>query len=394
MKTIYMDYAATTPLDAAVFEAMAPWLREEYGNPSSPYAGARRARAALDAAREETAAVLGASPAEIYFTSGGTEAVNMAVKGVAWALREQGRGHHVIVSSVEHKAVLESAAFLERHGFQVTRLPVDPWGMVDPDAVAEALQPSTVLVAVMHANNEIGTIQPVQAIGRLTRERGVPFLVDAVQTVGLLDVDVNDIGCDLLAVSGHKVYGPKGVGALYVRRGVRLEPWLHGGGQERGWRGGTENVAGIVGFGVALRRAAANRREAAESAAKLRDALVAGIKARVPDAILNGHPTERLPNNAHFSFPGVDGESLLMNLDLAGVAASAGSACTSGSLEPSHVLRALGLPKELTLGALRLTVGKHTTMDDVEAVVDVVAETVARLRGRTAAAARILGRNE
>lgn len=391
---IYMDYAATTPLDEEVFEAMAPWLRREYGNPSSLYALARRARAAIDEAREQVAAVLGAAPSEIYFTSGGTEAVNMAVKGVAWSMREQGRGDHVVVSAVEHKAVLEAAAFLERHGFRVTRLPVDQYGLVCPEAVAEALQPGTVLVAVMHANNEIGTIQPVREIGRIARERGVPFLVDAVQTVGLLDVDVNAIGCDLLAVSGHKVYGPKGVGALYVRRGLRVEPLLHGGGQERGLRAGTEHVAGIVGLSAALRLAAARRIEAAEHAARLRDALIEGIRRRVPDAVLNGHPTQRLPNNAHFSFPGVDGESLLLNLDLAGIAASAGSACTSGSLEPSHVLRAIGLPKELTLSALRLTVGKYTTMEDVAAVVDAVAEIVARLRGRAPAAVRIWRRNE
>lgn len=394
MQTIYMDYAATTPLDDAVFAAMEPWLRGAYGNPSSPYAAARQARAAIDEARVQVAKAIGAAPSEIYFTSGGTEAINVAVKGTAWAMREAGRGHHVIVSAIEHQAVLEAAAFLERHGFAVTRVPVDEYGIVQPEAVAGVLQPTTVLVAVMHANNEIGTIQPVREIAQITREREVPLLVDAVQSVGLLAVDVDDIGCDLLALSAHKLYGPKGVGALYVRRGTRVEPLLHGGGQERGLRAGTENVAGIVGLAVALEAAVANRHEAATTLAPLRDALIDGIKNRVPEARLNGHPNERLPNNVNFSFPGIDGESLLLNLDLAGIAASAGSACTSGSLEPSHVLLALGLPKQFAAGALRLTVGKHTTMDDVATVVDTVAETIQRLRGRSVTAARIWQRNE
>lgn len=390
MKAIYMDYAATTPLDEAVLEAMMPWLRSEHGNPSSPYAAARKARAAIDEARVQVAEAIGADAPEVYFTSGGTEALNLAVKGVAWARREQGKGDHVVVSAIEHQAVLESAAFLEKQGFTVTHVPVDKYGVVHPEAVAEAMGPKTALVAVMHANNEIGTIQPVADIGRITRERGVPFLVDAVQTVGLLDVNVDELGCDMLAMSAHKLYGPKGVGALYVRLGTKVESLLHGGGQERGLRAGTENVAGIVGLSAALERALVEKEETAASLTRIRDALIDGIRARVPDAVLNGHPTERLPNNAHFSFPGIDGESLLLNLDLAGVAVSSGSACSSGSLEASHVLTAIGLPKELAAAGLRITVGKQNTLDEAASVVDTVARTVETLRGRTVTAARIL----
>lgn len=384
-KHIYMDHAATTPLDESVFEAMEPWLRREYGNPSSPYAAARKARAAVDEARVEVADCLGASPSEIYFTSGGTEALNLAVKGVAYAQRDAGRGRHIVVTAVEHQAVLEAAAFLERHDFRVTYVPVGADGIVDPAAVADALKPTTVLAAVMHANNEIGTIQPVQAVARVTREHGVPLLVDAVQTVGVLPVNVDDIGCDLLALSAHKFYGPKGVGALYVRRGTKVESLLHGGGQERGLRAGTENVAGIVGMAHALRQARSDMEQTAIRLARLRDALIAGIRARVPDAVLNGHETKRLPNNVHFSFPGIDGESLLLNLDLAGIAASSGSACTSGSLEASHVLTAIGLSRELATAGLRLTPGKHNTMEEVTVVVDTVAQTIERLRGRARA---------
>src|SRR5690606_24590648 len=277
MRTIYMDYAATTPLGPDVLEAMLPWLREGYGNPSSPYAAARLTRAAVDDARVQVAEALDVKPGEVYFTSGGTEALNLAVKGAAFAARKRGRGAHVVVSAVEHQAVLASAAFLERQGFGVTRVPVDEYGVVHPVAVAEALRPDTALVAVMHANNEIGTIQPVEEIARITRARGVPLLVDAVQTAGLLEVRPDDIGCDLLALSAHELYGPKGVGVLYVRTGTKLEPLLHGGGQERGLRAGTENVAGIVGLAAALKKALDHRPGEAARLAGLRDALIDGI---------------------------------------------------------------------------------------------------------------------
>lgn len=386
MATIYMDHAATTPLDEAVLTEMMPWLTTHHGNPSSPYGMARRARAALDEARERVAAIVGAHPAEIYFTSGATEALNLAVKGVAYAHKDKGR--HIVVSAVEHQAVLSAAQFLAKHGWRVTELSVDPDGLVAVDDFNAALTEETVLAAVMYANNEIGTIQPVSRLARVAAERGVPFLVDAVQAVGMLPVRVDDIGCRLLALSSHKFYGPKGVGALYVDKDLRVESHVHGGGQERGLRGGTENVAGIVGFAKALELADASRKTMASRLTALRDQLIDAIFARLPDAILNGHRDKRLPNNVNFSFPGIDGESLLLNLDLAGVAGSGGSACTSGSLAPSHVLLALGLPRRLAGASLRLTLGKDNTTADVAEVARIVEQTVGRLRERAALAAQ------
>lgn len=378
MGTIYMDHAATTPLDPRVQAAMRPWLERFCGNPSSPYGEARRARAAIDEARERVAARIGARPSEVYFTSGGTEGDNWAIKGLAWARQDVGR--HLVVSAVEHQAVLEAAEFLARQGWELTLLPVDGYGMVDPDAAAAALRPDTALVAVMHANNEVGTVQPIADIAAATRSRGVPLVVDAVQTAGLLPLDVDALGCDVLVVSAHKFYGPKGAGAVYVRRGTPIEPLLHGGGQERGLRAGTEGVAGIVGLAHALELAGREMDQAAPRLCGLRDRLLAGLRARVPDVRLNGHPEQRLPNNVHVAFAGVDGESLLLNLDLAGLAASSGSACTSGSLLPSHVLLAMGLSRELARGSLRLTLGKDNTEAEVDTAVELIARTVARLR--------------
>jgi len=383
MGTIYMDHAATTPLDPRVREAMMPWLQRWHGNPSSPYAAARQARAAIDEARERVAALIGAAPAEVYFTSGGTEGDNWAIKGIAWARRDRGR--HVVVSAVEHQAVLEAAKFLARHGWELTLVPVDGHGLVDPEAVAAALRPDTVLAAIMHANNEVGTVQPIAAIAQITRSRGVPLVVDAVQTAGLLPLDVEALGCDVLVMSAHKFYGPKGAGAVYVRRGTPIEPLLHGGGQERGLRAGTEGVAGIVGLARALELATAERDQVVPRLLALRDRLLAGLEERVPGVRLNGHPVQRLPNNVHVSFPGVDGESLLLNLDLGGLAASSGSACTSGSLSPSHVLLAMGMSKELARASLRLTLGKANTAAEVDAAVALIARTVERLRARTGA---------
>ncbi|HLT57757.1 MAG TPA: cysteine desulfurase family protein [Limnochordales bacterium] len=383
MGTIYMDHAATTPLDPRVREAMMPWLQRWHGNPSSPYAAARQARAAIDEARERVAALIGAAPAEVYFTSGGTEGDNWAIKGIAWARRDRGR--HVVVSAVEHQAVLEAAKFLARHGWELTLVPVDGHGLVDPEAVAAALRPDTVLAAIMHANNEVGTVQPIAAIAQITRSRGVPLVVDAVQTAGLLPLDVEALGCDVLVMSAHKFYGPKGAGAVYVRRGTPIEPLLHGGGQERGLRAGTEGVAGIVGLARALELATAERDQVVPRLLALRDRLLAGLEERVPGVRLNGHPVQRLPNNVHVSFPGVDGESLLLNLDLGGLAASSGSACTSGSLSPSHVLLAMGMSKELARASLRLTLGKDNTAAEVDAAVALIARTVERLRARTGA---------
>ncbi len=378
MGTIYMDHAATTPMDPRVRAAMAPWLERWHGNPSSPYALARQARAAIDEARERVAALLSARPSEVYFTSGGTEGDNLAVKGVAWA--RQAHGRHLVVSAVEHQAVLETAKFLSRHGWELTIVPVDEYACVHPDAVAAALRPDTALVAVMYANNEVGTLQPIRDIAALTRARGVPLIVDAVQAAGFYPLDVDQLGCDVLIISAHKFNGPKGAGAVYVRRGTPIEPLLHGGGQERGLRAGTENVAGIVGLAEALALAVAEMDGVVPRLVRLRERLLSGILARIPDARPNGHPRHRLPNNVHVSFPGIDGESLLLNLDLAGLAASSGSACTSGSLSPSHVLVAMGLSRELARSSLRLTLGKDNTESDVDAAVELIAATVARLK--------------
>lgn len=383
---IYMDYAATTPLAPEVLQTMLPWLRDDFGNPSSPYAAARRARAAVDDARERVASLIGARPSEVYFTSGGTEAANLALAGRAFAPGQ--RGKQIVVSAVEHQAVLQTAKFLGQHGWHDTYVPVDKDGIVDVDALAAALHDGAAVAAVMYANNEIGTIQPIDRVSAVTRNRDVPLFVDAVQAAGLLPVDVDGLRCDLLALSAHKLYGPKGVGVLYVRSGVAMAPHVHGGAQERGLRAGTENVAAIVGCARALELAIAERTAEAARLDRLRERLSAGIMAAVPGSFLNGHPQERLPNNVNITFPGVDGESLLLNLDREGVAASGGSACTSGSLHASHVLLAIGLSREDSQSSLRFTVGKQTTTADVERVVEIVAAAVARLQERARVAAR------
>lgn len=379
MSMIYLDHAATTPLDPCVREAMLPYLGPRYGNPSSIYALAREARQALDEARDTVAAALGAHPSEIVFTGSGSEADTMAVVGVAFAGRARGR--HIVTSAVEHHAVLHSCQYLEQeHGFRVTYVPVDRHGVVDLAALEAALDDETILVSVMLGNNEVGTLQPIAEVARCTRARGIPLHTDAVQAVGLLDVDVRALGVDLLSLAAHKLNGPKGVGALYIRRGVRCHPLIHGGGQERGRRAGTENVAGIVGLATALRRAQAERAARVARITALRDRLVAGVLAAVPDAILTGHPSARLPHIASFILPGVESEPLLLNLDYRGVAASSGSACTSGSLEPSHVLLAMGYPPELAGGSLRLSLGHDNTAEEIDAAVAALREVVAICR--------------
>lgn len=380
-----MDFAATTPLDPVVLEAMLPWLAQEYGNPSSPYRAARRARAALDDARERVAAVLGARAKEIYFTSGGTEALNLALFGRAFLPEEEGKP--VVCSAVEHQAVLRAAAFLQERGRDVVSVPVDGEGFVNMDDWERALEKGAAVAALMYANNEIGTVQPVAEAAEAARRRSVPLLVDAVQAPGLLPLHVDELGCDLLALSAHKFYGPKGVGILYVRSGTALAPHLHGGGQERGLRAGTENVAGIVGCALALERAAASLSEARHIGA-LRDRLWDAVRAKVPDARLNGPAAPRLADNVNVRFSGVDGESLLLNLDRAGLAASSGSACTSGSLRASHVLLALGLTEEEARSSLRLSIGRRTTADEVDRAAAIIADEVARLRQRAALASR------
>jgi cysteine desulfurase len=370
---IYLDHAATTPLRREALDAMLPYLTEQQGNPSSIYASGRRARQAIDEAREIVAAFLGAQPREIIFTAGGSEADNLAIKGAAWAASADGR--HIVTSAIEHKAVMHTCAVLERSGFEVTYLPVDRYGRVDPADVAEAITEHTILVSVMAANNEVGTIQPIAEIGAICRSRRVLFHTDAVQAAGQLPLDVDALSADLLSLAAHKVYGPKGVGALFVRRGTSLLPQVQGGSQERQRRAGTENVAGIVGFARALELL---DRETREQAA-LRDRLIAGLTA-IQGVTPTGHPTERLANSASFVVEGVEGGDLVAALDLEGIEASTGSACTSGSTEPSHVLLAMGIDPLLAHGSLRMTIGRDTTAEQVERTLAVSADVIGRLR--------------
>jgi cysteine desulfurase len=378
--SIYLDHAATTPLREEVLEAMLPYLTDHFGNPSSLHADGRRARQGLDEAREVIAAILGAKPREIVFTGGGSEADNLAIKGIAWAA--SARGRHIVTSGVEHKAVLNSCAVLERSGFQVTYLPVDRYARVDPEQVDAAITERTALVSIMYANNEVGTIQPIAEIGAICRRRGVLFHTDAIQAGGYLPLDVDRLGVDLLSLAAHKLYGPKGVGALFVRQGTALLPQIQGGAQERQRRAGTENVAGIVGFGRALQLAQGDHAARdAENArlAGLRDRLLAAMK-DVSGVEASGHPSERLPHNASWLIDGIEGGDLIAALDLDGVAASTGSACTSGSVEPSHVLLAMGIDPARAHGALRLTAGRSTTLADVERTADVLRSAVGRMR--------------
>lgn len=377
VRRIYLDHAATTPVDPRVVEAMRPFWTDRFGNASSVHGFGQEAQAAVDHARRTLAQALGAQPAEIVFTSGATEADNWAILGVAWA--HEARGRHIITTAVEHHAVLEPCRFLAERGWEVTILPVDRYGRVDPDDVRRAIRSDTVLVSVMHANNEVGTLEPVAEIARICRERGVLVHTDATQSFGALPLHVDELGVDLLSASAHKRYGPKGVGLLYIRKGTRILPLLRGGSHQRGRRAGTENVPGIVGFATAIEIALADREAEQARIASLRDRLTEGLL-RIEGAHLNGHPTERLPNNVNVSFEGTDSETLLVNLDLMGIAASSGSACTSGSLEPSHVLVALGLAPELSAGTLRFTLGRWTTEAEVEEVIRATEEAVAQVR--------------
>ncbi len=374
---VYLDHAATTPVDPRVLHAMLPFFTERAGNASSVHGFGQDARAAVDQARAQVATAVGARPAEIIFTSGATESDNLAVLGVA--LATESRGRHLVTTGIEHHAVLEICHVLEHRGYTVTSVPVDGRGIVNPDDVRKALRPDTVLISVMAANNEIGTLQPVAEIGRLARERNIPFHTDATQLVGAAPMNVDDIHVDLLSMSAHKRYGPKGVGALYVRTGTPLFPVQRGGSHERGRRGGTENVPGIVGFGAALRIALAEIAEERVRLTALRDRLIREALA-LPGAHLNGDPIERLPNNVNLSFDGTDSQSLVMGLDLHGVAASSGSACTSGSMEPSHVLVALGVPPARAAAAVRLTLGRATTGAEITYALDALRDVVIRLQ--------------
>lgn len=379
---IYLDHAATTPLARPVLEAMWPYLTAQYGNPSSRHPLGRAAAAALERAHEEVAAVLHCRPAEVVFTSGGSESDNLAIKGLALA---RPRGRHLITTAVEHSAVLNACRALERrHGFRLTVLPVDRYGVLDLAALEAALTPETTLVSVMLANNEVGTIEPVRAVAERCRALRVPLHTDAVQAAGLLPLDVEALGVDLLSLSAHKCYGPKGVGVLYLRRGLMLAPLIDGGGQERGRRSGTENVAGIVGMAAALRLAEELRPREVERLTALRDRLIAGVLERVPGAVLTGHPTDRLANHASFCFRDVQGETVLLELEMAGVCCSSGSACHAGSTEPSHVLLALGLPPALAHTAVRLTLGRDTGEAEIERVLELLPAAVAKVRALAA----------
>lgn len=382
MKHIYMDNAATTAVLPEVVEAMLPYFTTSYGNPSSIHAIGRDVRKAMDAARKSVAAVIGAQPQEVYFTSGGTESDNWAIKGAAFARRN--RGNHIITTTVEHHAVLFPCQWLEKQGYDVTYLPVDGDGLVSPQDVENAIREDTILISVMAANNEIGTIEPIAEIGKIARERNILFHTDAVQAVGAIPVNVKDWNVDLLSMSAHKFHGPKGVGALYIRKGIRIDPLLAGGAQERGQRAATENIPGIVGMAKALEIANENMATNAATLIRMRDRLIQGILAAIPDTRLNGHPTLRLPNNVNVSVRYIEGEAQLLRLDLAGVCGSSGSACTSGSLDPSHVLLAIGLPHEIAHGSLRLTLGMDNTEEDVDYILAELPKIVTTLREMSA----------
>lgn len=374
-----MDHAATTSTDVEVFEAMKPFFTQKYGNPNSIHSFGQEAREAVEEAREKIARLIGANPSEIVFTAGGTEADNYAIKGIAWA--NQKKGNHIITSQIEHHAVLHSCQFLEKHGFKVTYLKVDKYGLIDPEDVKKAITDQTILVTIMHANNEIGTIEPIKEIGKIVKEAGIYFHTDSVQTTGHIPIEVNDLGVDMLSISGHKLYGPKGVGALYLRKGTKIVNLIDGGAQEKNRRAGTENVTGMVGLGKAVELA--EKRLAGgevDKVVKLRDKLITGIMDRIENVRLNGHSTKRLPGNVNICFEFIEGESMLLNLDMKGVAASSGSACTSGSLEPSHVLLAIGLPPEIAHGSLRLTLGKDNTEEDIDYVLDILPKIIEKLR--------------
>lgn len=376
---IYLDHAATTPPAPAVIEAMLPYLREMWGNPSSLYSLGREARRAIEGARELAAAFLGCSPDEIIFTSGGSESDNLALRGVMRAAGD--RGDHLITTAVEHHAVLHAAGALEREGFTVTYLQPDRLGRITLEQVAEAITPRTRLISVMHGNNEVGSLQPVAAIGSLAQQRGILFHTDAVQSAGQIPLNVREMPCDLLSISAHKIYGPKGAGLLYRRTGVPLAPQIAGGDQEMNLRAGTENVAGIAGLGAALELAFAGLQEGEpERLVRLRDRLIEGVLAGSPGSELTGHPTERLPNNASFRFPGIEGEPLLLNLDMRGISGSSGAACATGVIEPSHVLLAIGYSFAEAHGALRLTLGRDNTSEQIEEVISVLPPLVESLR--------------
>lgn len=375
---IYMDNAATTPMRDEVLQEMLPYFSQNYGNPSSIYSLGRHSKVAVEDAREKIGKAIGASTREIFFTGSGSEADNWAVKGIAYG--NQDKGNHIITSKIEHHGILHTCEYLEKRGFEVTYLDVDEDGLVNLDDLEDAIKDETILITIMFANNEIGTVQPIKEIGEIAKERKVYFHTDAVQAIGNLPVDVDELNIDLLTMAAHKFYGPKGIGALYIRRGVKIDPLITGGAQERNRRAGTENVPAIVGMGKAIELAIANLEENSARLISLRDKLIEKIFDRIDHVKLNGHPTKRLPGNVNISFEFIEGESLLLSLDMVGIAASSGSACTSGTLDPSHVLLAIGLSHEIAHGSLRLSLGDDTKEEDLDYVVEKLVDIVARLR--------------
>ncbi|MCQ2518970.1 MAG: cysteine desulfurase NifS [Lachnospiraceae bacterium] len=375
---IYLDNAATTKVAPEVYEAMKPYFEELFGNAASIYRFAGNSRKAVEAARETVADFLGAKPNEIYFTGGGSESDNWALKGVAYALKDKGK--HIITTKIEHHAILHTCEFLSKQGFDITYLDVDENGVIDIEALKAAIRPDTILISVMFANNEIGTVEPIKAIGEVAKENGIYFHTDAVQAYGHLPIDVNELKIDLLSASGHKINGPKGIGIMYIRNGVKIDPFIHGGAQERSRRAGTHNTPGIVGFGKATELAKEKMESRRKYETGLRDYLIERVLSEVPYTKLNGHRTDRLSNNANFSFQFIEGESLLIMLDQKGICGSSGSACTSGSLDPYHVLLAIGLPHEIAHGSLRLTLSDETTKDEIDTTVEAVKFVVERLR--------------
>ena len=378
MTTIYMDHAATTPVRKEVMEEMIPYFTQYYGNASGIYGIAKESKKALEKAREQVAAAIHAQPAEIYFTTGGSESDNMALRGVAEAMKA--KGNHIITTKIEHHALLHTCEYLEKHGYDVTYLDVDAEGKVSVEDVAAAIRPETILISIMFANNEIGTIEPIAAIGKLAREKGIYFHTDAVQALGHVAIDVEEMQIDLLSMSGHKLGAPKGIGAIYIRKGVKVTPLIFGGAQEKKMRAGTENIAGIVGMGKAVELAVSELPETKARLEKMRDRLINGILTAIPNSKLNGHPVDRLPGNCNISFEFIEGESMLLLLDALGIAASSGSACTSGSLDPSHVLLAIGLPHEKAHGSLRLTLDIDNTEEEIDVVLEKLPPIVQRLR--------------
>lgn len=391
-KRVYFDYSATTPMKKEVLDEMLPFFNTEFGNPSSIHSFGRHGKSVLDISRDRIAKTLNAKSEEIFFTGGGTEADNWAIKGVAYA--NKNKGNHIITTKIEHHAVLHTCEYLEKEGFEVTYLDVDEYGLIDVNDVKNAIKDTTILISIMFANNEIGTVQSIKEIGQVAKEKGVIFHTDAVQAYGNIVMDVNDLNIDLMSISAHKVYGPKGVGALYIRKGTKIHQLIHGGAQEKRRRAGTENIPGIVGFGKAAEMAYENIEDHVNKLLDLRDKLIKGLMDKIPYTKLNGHPTKRLPGNVNLSFEFIEGESLLLSLDMVGIAGSSGSACTSGSLDPSHVLMAIGLNHETAHGSLRLTIGDFTTEEDIDYVIEKLPPIVDRLRQMSPLYEKVKGGNK